>query len=551
MENQRAQFLAQLESLRVSFFERLPEKVAELKTAWQAVLSNPGQIEQLNEFHRFSHSLKGTAATFGYEAISDIACSVDDLAKLLIEQDEPATAEQQDKIVHLIEQLNITCRTPSNENAVKEEKDEQPIGVRPADQISKRLIYLVDTEQSNSSKLVASLSCNGYTVQTYHSFNELSLAFNKQLPSTLMMEAKLADNKLIGDLYAGQSITPMDLPFFVLAESDNFADRLTAIRMGATGYYVKPPDINLLVRHLDNIHNATLADLYRVLIVDDSKPVAEHHAITLRRGGLTTQSLSEPEHIIDAIEEFRPDVILMDLYMPQCSGLELTRLIRLREDFNNIAVIYLSAETNKGKQLAVLSQSGGDDFLTKPIETEHLHTAVVNRAKRGRLVQAQSMLDQLTGLYNLIAFEKILQNEIVRARQLNSAAVLAILDVDQYDAIIDQYGLIEVSHVLRGLAKLIQRIDDSVLAGRFGVKEFALIMPGASLTAATQMLEKLRDAFANTSHDSGGPKHSTTLSCGITTCANYPTIELICEKAAFALYDAKNQGGNRIVVADQ
>ncbi len=550
MENQRAQFLAQLESLRVSFFERLPEKVAELKTAWQAVLSHPSQIEQRNELHRLAHSLKGTAATFGYEAISDIACSVEYLAKQLVEQNEPATSEQQNKIFHLIEQLNITCRTTSNENAAKEEKYEETLGIKPSDQMANRLIYLADTEPAKLNDIVISLSCNGYTVQTYHSFDELNLAFSKQLPSTLMMGAELADEKPMSDLYTNNSITPMDVPFFVLAESDSFADKLTAIRLGASGYYKKPTDINLLVRHLDNIHNATLADFYRVLVVDDSKPVAEHHAITLRRAGLVTQSLSEPEHIIDAIETFRPDVILMDLYMPQCSGLELTRLIRLQENFNHIAIIYLSAEINKGKQLAVLSQSGGDDFLTKPIETEHLHTAVVNRAKRGRLIQTQATLDQLTGLYNLIAFEKILHNEIVRARQLNSAAVVAILDVDQYDEIINQYGLIEASNVLRGLAKLIQRIDDSVLAGRFGVKEFALIMPGLSLLAATQILEKLRDAFANTSHDSGGPKHSTTLSCGITICENYPSIELICEKAAFALYDAKNQGGNRIAVSD-
>jgi len=551
MENQRAQFLAQLESLRVSFFERLPEKVAEIKTAWQAVLSSHSKIEALNEFHRFSHSLKGTAATFGYEEVSDIACSIDDLAKLLIEQNERVTAEQQNKIFQLIEQLNVSCRTAQNESTAKEEKDKETLSVGSSDQIQSRLIYLLYTEQAHLNECVASLSCNGYTVQAYHLFNELSLAFNKQLPSTLMIEARLADDKLISDLYANQSVTPVDIPFFVLAESDSFEDKLTAVRMGATGYYKNPIDINLLVRHLDNIHNAALDNYYRVLIVDDSKPVAEHHAITLRRAGLATQSLSEPERIIDTIEEFHPDAILMDLYMPQCSGLELTKIIRLREDFNNIAVIYLSAETNKGKQLAVLSQSGGDDFLTKPIETEHLHTAVVNRAKRGRLIQAQATFDQLTGLYNLIAFEKILHNEIVRARQLNSEAVLAIIDVDQYDVIIDQYGFIEASNVLRGLAKLIQRINNSLLAGRFGVKEFALIMPGVSLAAGTQMLEKLRDAFANTSHDLGGPNHKTTLSCGITTCAGYPTTESICEKAAFALYDAKNQGGNRIVVADQ
>ena len=349
------------------------------------------------------------------------------MAKVLIEQNERATAEQQNKIFQLIEQLNITCRTSPNEKVAKEKKDEKTIAVKPLDQISSRLIYLVDTEQTQLDQLVASLSCNGYTVQTYHSLNELNLAFNQQLPSTLIVEAKLADGKLIGELYANKSMTPLDLPFFILAETDNFADRLTAIRLGATGYYKKPLDTNLLVRHLDNIHNAVLADLYRVLIVDDSKPVAEHHAITLRRGGLTTQSLSEPERIIATIEEFRPDVILMDLYMPQCNGLDLTRLIRLREDFNHIAVIYLSAETNKGKQLTVLSQSGGDDFLTKPIETEHLHQAVVNRAKKSRLIQAQTTLDQLTGLYNLIAFEKILKNEIVRVHQLNSVAVLALL----------------------------------------------------------------------------------------------------------------------------
>jgi PleD family two-component response regulator len=87
--------------------------------------------------------------------------------------------------------------------------------------------------------------------------------------------------------------------------------------------------------------------------------------------------------------EFAPDLILMDMYLPDCTGLELAAVIRQQASYVSVPIVFLSAETNLQKQLQAM-ELGGDDFLTKPIAPEHLVSVVTARASRSRIVRSIS-----------------------------------------------------------------------------------------------------------------------------------------------------------------
>lgn len=117
---------------------------------------------------------------------------------------------------------------------------------------------------------------------------------------------------------------------------------------------------------------------YRVLVVDDTEAMARLHALILDAAGMTTATLIDPEQIMSRLTEFAPDLILMDMYLPTCTGVDLALRIRGEAAFAALPIIYLSAETDADKQRSALAQVG-DAFLTKPVAPARLVAAVSAR----------------------------------------------------------------------------------------------------------------------------------------------------------------------------
>ncbi|HCV38347.1 MAG TPA: diguanylate cyclase response regulator, partial [Pseudomonas sp.] len=110
---------------------------------------------------------------------------------------------------------------------------------------------------------------------------------------------------------------------------------------------------------------------------------ALHTERVLASAGMLTRSLNDPIRAMVELADFQPDLIILDLYMPTCSGPELAKVIRHNDRYVSVPIIYLSAEDDLDKQLDAMSE-GGDDFLTKPVRSRHLITTVRNRAARAR-----------------------------------------------------------------------------------------------------------------------------------------------------------------------
>src|SRR5690606_15462488 len=113
---------------------------------------------------------------------------------------------------------------------------------------------------------------------------------------------------------------------------------------------------------------------------------------------------------------FQPDLIILDMYMPECSGPELAKVIRHDDRYVSVPIIYLSAEDDLDKQLDAMSE-GGEDFLTKPIKPRHLISTVRNRAARARDLKSRMVRDSLTGLYNHTHTLQLLEDACHRARR--------------------------------------------------------------------------------------------------------------------------------------
>ncbi len=183
-------------------------------------------------------------------------------------------------------------------------------------------------------------------------------------------------------------------PTLGVGGEDRLEWQLEAMRSGAEGCYVLPAQLSQLARRL-----ADLADIrstpYRVLIVDDDPSITEFCEAVLSHNGIQVRTCNEPMSVFSLLADFRPEVIVLDMYMPEVNGLELLKLLRSNAQTMLTPVIVLSADDDAERRFDAL-HLGGDDYLTKPIRPRFLVAAVTGRARRARWVQ-QELTAQRTG----------------------------------------------------------------------------------------------------------------------------------------------------------
>jgi signal transduction histidine kinase len=173
---------------------------------------------------------------------------------------------------------------------------------------------------------------------------------------------------------------------FCLSSGDDFEARLEAVRMGATRLLKKPVDVDKLIAVLNGVTQRHTSEPFRALLVDDDRALTDLYEAVLREAGLATRAYNDALVAARAVAEFRPDVIVTDVYMPGCNGYELAVLLRQDEALSDTPILFLSSETDIQRQTTALDL-GADDFLTKPVQLDVLVSAVVARAKRARMLK--------------------------------------------------------------------------------------------------------------------------------------------------------------------
>ncbi len=248
-----------------------------------------------------------------------------------------------------------------------------------------------------------------------------------------------------------------------------------------------------IVSQIDQLLRFGKADQFRVLIVEDDRSQAMFAEGILRNAEITTKVMLESDGLLDAIEEFTPDLILMDLHMPQASGIELTELIRKSDRFQNTPVVFLSGEVDEDKQLDAL-EAGGDDFLSKPIRPRRLIAAVQNRIKRHRALKiaANNSLPQNPNLSSGLSNRSDILEQINRDIQ-NTKKVLLFIELNGFGILKGKLGITALEQLLKDFSAHLVKACTPKPVARFGDGSFVLIYEGdCSDEALTEYATQLR-----------------------------------------------------------
>lgn len=337
--------------------------------------------------------------------------------------------------------------------------------------------------------------------------------------------------------------------FSLVGVEDDFASRLRSVRYGASIFLPAPLDVASFVERLDDILRSRSATPYHILIIDDDPEQVSDTALILQEAGMVTSVVTDPSNIFRVLVEYRPELIVMDMYMPQCSGIELTRIIRQNESFVGVPIVYLSVEQDTEKQLEAL-RSGGDGFFVKPVIPEHFVTAIRLRASRTRAMRFYMERDSLTGLLNHTNLKQNLDQEVQRARRIGLSLSFVMIDLDHFKQVNDRYGHLAGDRVLKNLARLLrERLRRSDTLGRYGGEEFGLVLFDTDASWAETIMEEIRRDFSTLRQSDGTRDFTVTLSCGIADYPRFSSAGALNEAADKALYLAKERGRNRTVIA--
>jgi diguanylate cyclase (GGDEF)-like protein len=341
------------------------------------------------------------------------------------------------------------------------------------------------------------------------------------------------------------------MPVAFIADNSDLKMRLSAMRADASAYWVKPVDPYLAAKKIHELSSTHAHTSYRVLIVEDDPAQADFADAILSKANFECRCETDPLQVMDALQAFKPDLILMDLYMPEASGTELTTVIRENNDFLDIPIVFLSGEQDLDKQLSALS-FGGEDFLSKPIAPKHLITTVTNRIRRAHqlsyCLHGHTRGEKETGLhsryYLLERLDALLQSE----SPIDEITGIYFLQIDNPEDLIKTVGIGGLDAVLAMVADhLKQALQSQDILTRFGDNSLSLLALRPSLNDLQSLGETLCQSVSKQIIEVENTTVGVTLSIGIypVETNNHDSRSIIAH-AQIASRQAHENGGNQI-----
>ncbi len=388
--------------LRATFLAQLPERIERAKLLFsQLQRDEPPATDLIMELHRFFHSLKGSGRSFGFSELG--AAGAHGEKWLTAYMETPARSIDAiglERLEHYLDQVALIINTTqtSHDEIATFSSEQLPIE-KTSHRV--RLVYLCDDDLSTLDPLATQLDCFGFTTLTFTNATTLQAAIELQWPDALIMDLDFpaGSGEAIKVLATLKKRAKKTIPLICLATCDTFANRLAGIKNGGVAYCLKPIHVTDLVAALESLPPPLPPDPFRILIIDDEPEIAAYHGIILQEAGMLTHHVKDSSHVLEVLSEFIFDLVLMDLYMPECDGRDLARLIHQLPNYASMPIVFLSGETNRKKQISAM-RIGAEGFLTKPVNPEDLIVAVAIRAERTRTLRSMTHAKEEAELAN-------------------------------------------------------------------------------------------------------------------------------------------------------
>lgn len=263
----------------------------------------------------------------------------------------------------------------------------------------------------------------------------------------------------------------------------------------------------------DATATAATADPFRVMIVEDDRSQAMFAEAILRGAGMSPKVVAVPEQMMAILEDFDPDLVLMDLHMPGISGASLTVQIREHPRFSDVPVVFLTGDQDPERQMEVL-ENGADDYILKPVRPRHLIAAVQSRIRRSRAAQRKQVVaaeperHPVTGLYT----RPVLMQKLAAQLPSRKGGVL-LVEVGNATALRNRFGYAGFEKLMNDAGRQLGTIASTHAVARLSDNAFLVVVEHTDHDQMDAYARTLRDGLGY--HDFSVVNETLRLRCTV------------------------------------
>jgi diguanylate cyclase (GGDEF)-like protein len=452
--------------------ERIHQQVSLLEQA-TADLSRKCLEPALREAaEREAHTLAGSLGTFGLSAGSQLAREIE---QLMATRSNNSTVKQLQTLVtslrQEIEQFLAKSTTP--------QADDRP------------QLLIVDQDQHLAQSIVQEAEQWGLRGKIVAGLSAARASIEQELPVAVLLDLTVASAPSEGLNFLAELRQRIpNLPILVMTTQDNLHDRLEVARLGGHAFLQKPIPLMQVLETVNQVLHEGDKPSAKVMVVDDDPQLLAALRSLLEPWGLRVTTLATPQKFWETLESAAPDLLILDIKMPDISGFELCQIVRNDTHWSELPIIFLTAHTDAETVNQVFTL-GADDFVSKPIVGPELITRIINRLDRIRTLHRLAGIDPLTGVSNRHRATQELDKLLCLAKRHQQPLCFAILNFEQFnqtgdrakqaarDATLQQIGQL--------LLKLFHRED---IVARWSDQKFIIGVYGMTYTAGVQKLNQ-------------------------------------------------------------
>ena len=472
-----------IKKAKAAFIDNLPEAWSEITSAVKKARENPKNLRLLQDAMGVAHKLKGTAGSYGFTKVGQFAERIEDF---LITVDPHTDTEQEvlwAEIIRCVTEGTQVVEAIAREQGNRDEIHKPPsiscLAVTPEDAYPGPLRGAAQDANCELEMVGSSVGAIIKFGKRAYDSAVIDLALDTGAGRfQLARELRQASKRIIPLCFINsqeQSLTQADIVYggaSVLLEGDATRGGLSeALQIMTIAGQMRKP---------------------RVLCVDDDPLLSSFVESVLIPAGVKVRSLNEPILILETMQEFQPDLVLLDVIMPGLTGYEVCRLLKSHDEWKQVPIIFLTSKSDSDGKRAAFT-AGGTDFLSKPVLVDELLSRVKAHLSK-TLSEVSTRIDPQSKVLTANALEAESEQLINICEQQSQNLAFGIISIVDYDELDNLHGAFSAEHVVGKLGELLnERLRAEDLRGRVEVDKFGIILPGESGDTILRVFELFKE----------------------------------------------------------
>lgn len=521
--------------LKHKYDESLEQKISHLEQLARSAEQNPELIKDL----KFEiHKIAGSAGSFGYGSVSNLCKAMELEIHNRLNAQTHNDAQWLASLKGFIDRVKEGFKTCSFDEPVN-----VPLKTSLA---TKPLLYIID-DDVHFLELLERIK-EPFLIDLIVEFDPhkaLEQIQSSQLnPQGIVSAQTFRSSSISGAdiIQAASKKNPLSPPTCaLLLDKDTLEQRIEAMQKGANYVFCKPVSAPVLLKSMSEVMEANPIKPLKVLIVDDDKDFCDYVKAVLAQIGMSTKAIHDPKDLFKVLEEFKPNILLLDIILPAYDGLKLLMTIRQDISLKNLIIIMVTGSEKLDTRINAYA-ANVDDILFKPIDKNILQKRILNIAERRTALNEPS--DNYTGLLQL---KELLDELNISLEKDNTQdATLVLFEVNNFADWSRQHGSANTKDLLIYISNQLQwEADHKMKCFWYKASLFAVLFEKMDLESIEKKIVLFLSHMCQTKN-----QWHLSFNCSIVPIStNYATASKLLQAAEETLSEASRKEAQMVRIA--